>query len=240
MENENKQHVQLPTDNENESELEPKDLLIYLAIKRHQNKDTKEAYPSLDKISEESGASVPTVRKIIKKLIDTGYISYRVSGRKHIYSFNPYKYFEPFSYEFLDNKDMSFTDKSYLVAAQKYMIKENGYGKMTLTNRELSQKIHMSESTISKVQRSLEAKNILLTIDTKMRDPETGLVKKEKIFDLSAYGQAIVFILKNHDERIADAEEDIVSLKKDMEMMKQEIMRLKKQEQKKDNTKVVL
>jgi DNA-binding MarR family transcriptional regulator len=120
------------------------------------------------------------------------------------------------------------------------MIKENGYGKMTLTNRELSQKIHMSESTISKVQRSLEAKNILLTIDTKMRDPETGLVKKEKIFDLSAYGQAIVFILKNHDERIADAEEDIVSLKKDMEMMKQEIMRLKKQEQKKDNTEVVL
>lgn len=238
MEEESKQHVQLPTDNE--IELEPKDLLIYLTIKRHQNKDTKEAYPSLDKISEESGASVPTVRKIIKKLVDSGYISYRLVGRKHVYSFNPYKYFEPFSYDFLDNQNLSFTERSYLVAAQKYMIKENGQGKMTYTNKELAEKIHMSESAVSKINRSLEAKSYLLTIDTAMRDPETGLRKKEKIFDLNAYGQAIVFILKNHDERISDTEQDVASLKKDMEMMKREINRLNQELKKKEDEEMIL
>ncbi len=232
MENDLKQHVQLPTDKD--SELEPKDLLIYLTIKRHQNKDTKEAYPSLEKIAEESGASVPTVRKIIKKLVDTDYISFRVSGRKHVYSFNPYKYFEAFSYDFLDNKNLSFTERSYLVAAQKYMIKENGQGKMTFTNKELAEKIHMSESTISKINRSLEAKDYLLTLDTAIRDPETGLKKKEKIFDLNAYGQAVVFILKNHDERISDTEQNVASLMKDMEMMKKELKRLQKQNEGKE------
>ena len=58
----NKQHVQLPN---NSLDLEPKDKLVYLCIRRYMNKNTKKAFPSLQTISNVSGASIPTIRKII-------------------------------------------------------------------------------------------------------------------------------------------------------------------------------
>lgn len=61
----NKRHVQLPTE---KSDLEPKDQLIYLSIKRFMNSETKTAFPSLKTISEVSGASIPTIRKSIERL----------------------------------------------------------------------------------------------------------------------------------------------------------------------------
>lgn len=197
MENISKQHVQLPID-EDKDKLDPSEVLVYLTIKRHQNKESKKAFPSLQTISEESGASVPTVRKIIKRLIDTNYITCEKEGRKHVYSFNPYKTYEVFSYEFLDEKKLSFTEKAYLACSQKYMIKEKGKGIIQYTNEELSKLINMPKSTISKVNRSLESKNLLTVV-------ENGL-KNTKVFDMNAYGQAIVFILKNHEERIGDSE----------------------------------
>ena len=45
----NKQHVQLPNDLGDISFIKPKDQLVYVAIKKFMNKDTKEAFPSLGK-----------------------------------------------------------------------------------------------------------------------------------------------------------------------------------------------
>ena len=197
MEQKSKQHVQLPTDDDKDK-LNPSEVLIYLTIKRHQNKETQKAFPSLQTISEESGASVPTVRKIIKRLIDLNYIQCEKDGRKHVYSFSPHKYYEVFSYDFLDNKKLTFTEKAYLACSQKYMVKEDGKGTISYTNEELSKLINMPKSTISKVNRSLESKNLLTVM-------ENGL-RTTKVFDMNAYGQAIVFILKNHEERIVENE----------------------------------
>ena len=79
-------HVQLPN-NMTTKDLTPKDLLVYVSIKRYMNKDSLECYPSLDKIVEVSGISKPTVRKTIDKLSKLNYITVTKSGRKNIYKF---------------------------------------------------------------------------------------------------------------------------------------------------------
>lgn len=205
------QHVQLP----NNMGLEPKDLLIYLCIKRYMNKDTHDAFPSLSTLSEKSGASINTIRKTITRLVDKEFIELRREGRKNIYHFTKYVNFEPFSYDFMDKPDITFTEKSYLVASQQYMIKDNGIGKISYSNSELSEKINMSESTISKCNRSLVAKQYLEIVPTKNGN--------EKVFPLSEkLAQAIVFTLKNHEERIEENTNDIEDLKKQMAELKKQ------------------
>ena len=168
-------HVQLPN-NMTTKDLTPKDLLVYVSIKRYMNKDSLECYPSLDKIVEVSGISKPTVRKTIDKLSKLNYITVTKSGRKNIYKFSPYKNFEPFSYEFLDKKDISADEKALIIAEQQFMFKDvDGLGKISYTDLELSDKINMSYNTIVKYHRSLEQKGYITTVKTKAKDSETGI-----------------------------------------------------------------
>jgi Mn-dependent DtxR family transcriptional regulator len=67
------QHIQLPNRKENE-DVSPREQLVYLALKSFMNKDTKESFPSLQKISELLDISIPTLRKDIKHLEDLDYI----------------------------------------------------------------------------------------------------------------------------------------------------------------------
>ena len=205
------QHVQLP----NDMDLEPKDLLIYLCIKRYMNKDTHDAFPALSTLSKKSGASINTIRKAITRLKDDGYIEIRKEGRKNIYHFTKYVTFEPFSYAFMDMENITFTEKAYLVASQQYMIKDNGIGKISYSNGELSDKIHMPESTISKCNRTLTAKNYLEVIPTKNGS--------EKIFPLTErLAQSIVFAICNHEDRIKTNTNDINELKLQMEELRKQ------------------
>lgn len=242
MENENlnKQHVQLPNDMTKENILTPQDLLVYISIKRYMNKETKEAFPSLQTIANSCGASIPTIRKSIKKLEQNGYIEVIKKGRSQLYKFLKYTNFEPFSYEFLDKEDISFTEKAYLVASQQFMFKENGDGKISLDNKELSDKINMPTSTISKCNRSLEAKGYLNI--TKARKQGSGIVINEKFFHLDELGQAIVFTLQNHEERLNKHDGDIQSLKKDLKTALNYIKELENivKESKKEDNKIIL
>ena len=211
-----KRHVQLP----NNMPLTPQDLLIYLSIKRYMNNETKEAFPSLLTISKVSGASINTIRKGIENLKREGYIETYKRGRSQIYKFIKYTNFEPFSYEFLDKEDLSFTEKAYLVASQQYMFKNDGVGKLYLTNKELSKRINLSEPTISKCNKSLEKKDYLSIIKTDKVDSLTGLKINEKVFHLNELEQAIVFALQNHEDRIEKNENTIKSLQKELQELK--------------------
>lgn len=207
---ENNQHVQLPI-TEEKSDLRPKDQLIYLSIKRFMNKDTHQAFPSLEKLKQVSGASIPTIRDSIQKLVDTNYISITREGRKNIYTFNTYKNFEPFSYEFLDNKSLSFNEKAFIVATQKYMYKEEeGLGKIGYSNRKLADLISMTEGSIRKYNNSLENKE-LLTYDIQ-KDGTTV-----KVYHLDKMLQNIIWVLANHEKRISDIEKENAELKSKFE-----------------------
>lgn len=214
MEKINKQHVQLPNNLININPITPKDLVIYLAIRRFLNGKTGECFPSLATISKKAGAAINTVRKSIDTLERTGYLIITKKGRQHHYSFPKDKTFEPFSFDFLDKEDLTFSEKAYLIASQQFMFKENGEGKITYSNKELADKINMSEKTISRINQSLVKKEYLTIEKSHKLNPITGLKINEKFYHLNQLEQAIVFALTNHEERIQENTNDIEALKK--------------------------
>lgn len=170
------------------------------------NKDTLEAFPSQETIAERVGCCRNTVRKCIQNLVEKDYIKIRTEKRKQIYMFNELKQFEPFSYEFLEDKSKSFTKRAMLAASQRYMIgKETGIGKISISKMELAKLINMPYSTLVRTARELA---------------EDGVIKTEKLpsgkqqmqFELEKYHQGIVKVLFNHEERIQNNEERIDSV----------------------------
>ena len=123
-----KQHVQLPNDLGDISFIKPKDQLVYVAIKKFMNKDTKEAFPSLETLHNLTKLSINTIRDCIERLVKSGFIEVRKDGRKNVYKFLKYDTYEPFSFKFLEKDDLSPEEKAYLIASQKYMFKDNGEG----------------------------------------------------------------------------------------------------------------
>lgn len=232
MEKENKQHVQLPNNMTKEGILNPQDLLVYVAIKRHVNKDTKEAFPSLQRLCQLTGASINTVRKCISRLEENGHIKIEKRGRQNYYTFSQYENYEPFSYEFLDKEDLTFQEKAYIIASQQYMFKDiKGLGKISMSNKEISERINLSESTISKCNRSLSAKEYMQLIKLNVTDKDYGTAIQEKIFYLDELGQAVIWSLRNHEQRIEatefkvdNNEKRIKSLEKDIELLKRALV----------------
>lgn len=195
-------------DSEEQPNLTPKDKLIYVAIRRYMDSNTMESYVSYSKITQDTGAATNTIKKSINNLVREGYLSTRKSGRRIYYLFNNKKKFEPFSYNFLDNPELSFTEKSYLIASQQYMFKDENpeQGKISYTNKELSQLILMPESTISKTNRSLATKGYL--------EESTS---PTKVFKLRELDQMFIWKFKEQDEKIQDNTNRIVKLEKELQ-----------------------
>ena len=210
---ENKQHVQLPRKDEIDK-ITPQEQLIYVSIRRHMNKDTYEAFPSLETIRKHCGASIPTIRKVIKNLESEGYLKVNKIGGKNVYKFDKLKSFEPFSYEFLDKEDLTFLEKSYILSTQQFMFKhpENKTGTCTMSTRELANKTGLSQSSVVKCQHTLMDKNYLDIITTSAKEIETGCNKREQVFHLDELGQAVVFTLMNHEEKINNINDRVTRL----------------------------
>ena len=200
-----------PANDEVQPDLDPKDKLIYIAIRRYMNKSTLEAFPSYATITKDTGAAAKTIKKCVDNLVKEDYLHTRRDGRRLIYVFNNKKQFEPFSYDFLDKPELSFTEKSYIVASQQYMFKDSNEGRIEYSNKELSTLIKMPEATISKCNRSLERKGFL-----------SGASELTKRFQLRELDQLFVWKFKEQDERIDKNESDIADLRKEIEELKKE------------------
>lgn len=211
-------------------QLQKYEILIYVAIRRYMNKNTMKAYPSLDRIQKDTGVSKATIIKIIKNIINKGYMQQESKkGVGAIYTFNNEKSFEPFSYEFLDNENLTKAEKLQILCTQQYMFKENGVGKISYSDNELAEKTGLNRNTIAKTNQSLMQKGFATQVSLATRDPKTGLINKETMYHLDEIGQAIVFKLKEHDDRIVKNEEDIESLKKDNELPRRELNEIKRE-----------
>lgn len=196
------------------------------------NKDTYEAFPSMETLAKDAGVSKTTVNKAIKNLVANGDISVRKEGRKNVYKFNPSsKNFEMFTYKFMRDVDLTSQQRIYIILTQQYMYKdEEGYGKLTYSNQELSEEIGLSVSTIYRRNKELEDKGILQVIDTDKKDPETGVAIQLKLFDLSKIAQDVLFIkkkLEEHDKEIKENSKTIKLLSKEVEELRAEIKKLK-------------
>lgn len=215
--NSTEQYVIYPHNEDSHLSLSPGDKLIYLAIRRYMNKESMEAFPSYARITKDTGAAAKTIKKSVDRLINEGYLETRKEGKKIIYKFNNKRQFEPFSYDFLDKQDLTFTEKSYIVATQQYMYKDDEKGNVSYTNKELSQLINMSESTISRCNHSLEVKGYL-----------EGASDPIKRFQLRELDQLFIWKFKEQDERIQKNSEDIEYLKKELKRLSLENEELKK------------
>ena len=65
------QFVILPK-KENGELLQKYEILVYVAIRRFMNKTTMKAYPSLDRISKDTGISKATILKTVKDIVKKG------------------------------------------------------------------------------------------------------------------------------------------------------------------------
>lgn len=218
MEKKNEQFVIYPHNGNTEAinGLTPQDKLIYLAIRRYMNRETMESFPSYARITNDIGAAAKTIKKSVDNLVREGYLQTRKDGKRIIYKFNNKKQFEPFSYDFLDKPDLTFIEKSYIVATQQYMFKDNEEGKISYKNNELSKLINMTESTISRCNHSLEKKGYL--------EGASELIKK---FQLRELDQLFIWKFKEQDEKIEKNTEDIREIKKKLELLIAENEKLK-------------
>lgn len=224
---ENLQHVQVPNDMGTKN-LTPKDQLIYTIIKSHDN-PTKGCFPSLQVLSKESGASINTIRDSIARLKEAGYIKTELRGRKTYYTFDPYKKFEPFSPDFISNPNISFTTKSYLIASQQFMYKDvENLGKLSFSNRELADQINMPESTIRRCNAELVSKDYLTILKNESKDIQTGCKADTKLYDLNKLGQAVIWAICNHEDRIQQNTEDINTLKARLDKQDEQLAEYKK------------
>lgn len=224
------QYVILPK-KDNGLLLEKYEILIYVCIRRYMNKDTMKAFPSLDTIAKDSGCSKPTVMKTIERIKQKGYLRTEPlrRGRGTMYIFNNEKSFEPFSYEFLDNKALSKSEKFQILCTQQYMYKNDGIGKITYSDKELCELTGIDHRTLKRNNQSLIKKGYMTEIYLQKRDSETGLMNKETIYHLNELGQAIVFAIQNHENRIQNIEEKMNKRDKDIDLLFKEIDRLKKE-----------
>lgn len=205
-----------PANNETQPDLDPKDKLIYVAIRRYMNRQTMEAFPSYATITKDTGAAAKTIKKCVNNLVNENYLQTRREGRKLIYTFNNKKCFEPYSYEFLDKPNLTFIEKSYIIASQQYMFKEDNEGRIEYTNKELASLIKMPETTVSKCNHSLERKGFL-----------QGASEITKRFQLRELDQLFIWKFKEQDKKIQKNTDDIELLKKEIKQLKEENKALK-------------
>lgn len=211
------QFVIYPHEEHEINSLTPADKLIYLVIRRYMNKDSMTCFVSYATITKDCGAAAKTIKKCVDNLVREGYLDTKKVGKRIVYKFNNKKKFEPFSYDFLDNPNLTFTEKSYIVASQQYMYKDAEEGRISFTNKELSKLIKMSEPTISKCNHSLERKGYLYGA----RD----LVKR---FQLRELDQLFVWKFKEQDEKIQKNTNDIAEIKAKLKKLELENEELKK------------
>ena len=130
--------------------------------------------------------------------------------------------------DFLDKKDLTFTEKSYIVATQQYMIKDNEEGKVSYTNKELSELILISPSTISRVNHSLQDKGYL-----------NGASEITKKFQLRKLDQLFIWKFRQQDEKFAKIENALYEIVEQNKQLKKKIELLEKKNNIKDDSYII-
>lgn len=186
------------TDNENEQRiLEPGDKVIYAAIRRYMNEDSRECYPSIQKIKEKTHCGQSKITGAIDRLINAGFIKKTQkkapNGKYTNFYYFPKtefdRHFEMFTDEFLD-LDMPINIKEYYMDIQQYLYdKDSGVGKCSFNNTSLAAKLGISVPSVKKYNTYLIEHGYLEEESTNKTD-EAGLVVVQKNFNLSTLNQA--------------------------------------------------
>lgn len=216
--------------------LVPRDVLVYLYLKCYDN-NKQECFPSLTTLSKRSGASRDTIQKSIDNLVQEGYVSIEKRGRSNYYKFTKPIHFDKFYLEFIDNPDLTFNEKSYLVALYPYMFKDKKpYGMTSIQRKWAAKALNISESTVYRLNKSLSRKEVLQIFKEAKKDLETGCSEELWVFNLQRIGQAALWLIEKNSEDVDDLKKkyemslkENAELRKTMEIIMHEVAELKKQ-----------
>ena len=228
-EEKSKQFVVVPTVIKSNPLINYKVIYVYARLRKYMNKTTHDCFPSLDTLSKDTGMSINTLKKYLNLLESDNHIKiYRKRGCCTIYKFNTNSVlyntnFERFTFDFLDNKLMSHDSKGMFIYLQSNMYKNDRCGKITGTYLNLSELLGCSINKLKKEFRDMENHNILTILDTKAIDSETRTKKKIFNFDFEMIGQAILFKLKDHEDRITNNEDKIDQLTRKVEKLETDL-----------------
>jgi len=230
MENEKEQFVTVPNSLVECENISPKSLVIYCALKRYMNKDTKECYPKISTIAQDVGCGKDAILKALKELEDSGFISIQKrKGQSNVYKFSEHKNFEPFSYDFLDNPNIKLREKAYLVAQQKNMFvkEQTGIGITAMSTKEIASVIHMSVPTVLSCENKLIQQGYLTKPNSKLIDTETNLHEKLRLYLLQLYNMAALTYrqTQKNTEDIELLKAQNVELMKEIELLKRQVFK---------------
>lgn len=219
------------------SSLDWQDILVFGAMNIAKDKDTYEVKISQSKLAQILGVDRRKIARHIKHLLDLPAIKLlRKEGRCYVYQMpKNYKHFECFGPDFFKNKDYNFEEKAFLMASQQfYILNNNGTLGTTIGNTEMSNKLRMSMHTLGKITNSLQDKGAMQKVPTQAKDIETGCKKEKYILYPEKYGQAILLILKKHEDDINDLKKENEDLRKvntqmreELDLVKQELKNIK-------------
>lgn len=229
-----KQHVQIPNMNLKEQGLIMSDPYVYACIKKYMNSATNQAYPQVSTIVKDSGLDRKTILKSIKRLEEAKYFTVQKRpGTSSIYTFNDYKKFEIFSFDFLEDKDLTPKEKAYIVAVQQYMFKDSNTnkGQISFTNEDLAEKIGLSLPSLKKYEDTLKDKNVLTLVRLENIDKTTGLNTNLRIYDFEKYLNIIALKFKEVDTAIENQNTKIEQLQKEVDTLQKTITVLLKEKQ---------
>ena len=211
-----------------------KDIAVYLTMRQFENWETHSTYVSIDKLAEKCGLTKNTVRKCIKNLVlDEYLILIKRPGMSNEYKFNKTVNFEGFSDEFINNPDLTPELKGYLAIIQQYMNTSDGqYGVIGMRDADLAKLTHLTRRTILTYNNQLQ--DLGFMVNGRGRVPDIlengGCKNNVKIYDPRSYGQAVLFALRNHEDRLNDIQDEQESQRKDIEELTAEIKNLKLQQ----------
>lgn len=225
------QYILLPNEVAADRELELLDTLVYATIKKFMNNDTLTCYPSIDTIRKLSGLSKDRIRRGIDNLAKLGYITVTLVGRKNIYKFDPVKTYEIFSFDFLELPNLTPTEKALQLRMQRLEHLQGTQKICTLSDAECAREINVPRSTFDRTIKSMAAKGYVDIIPTKNY---AGLTVNGKYFKLDELQQAVVYKLKDHENRVATIEDKMRELEQKLANAEKELEYLKRKDKARD------
>lgn len=223
-----KQHVQIPN---SVSDANPKkdgrvarkeynDLNTYAQLKKYMNSQTKISLVSIARLAKDCDMSNQGIVNSLKRLEECGDIQKTRIGKCNAYKFNTNsEKFEMYDFEFLKNKELTTKQKSFMIAVQKYLYvdKDSGIAKTTFSDKELSERTGISESTIYRRVSELINNNF---ISKRLTTDESGNSCEALEFNLPKFGQFVLCKIEQHDIIIAEQQLELNRLRSEMELVK--------------------
>lgn len=223
------QHVQVPDMELSTSGLKHIDPYIYACIKKFANSSTNSCYPSMVSLEKISGCKRKKIESSISRLEAAGYITVtRKFGYSNKYTFNEYKKFEIFSFDFLEDTRLTPKEKAYIIMSQQYMYKKPDLNKglITYSSMELSDKLGLSQPSLRSIEKSLQEKNVLQLVPINVRDENTGLSNYMRIYNFDEFLNLLALKFKQTDETLEQHEKKIEDLEKSFNLLLEYVKKL--------------